>query len=124
MIEIPPEVMSALWALILAVIGWVLAYIEKQNKDEIEEQKKLVEEFYDPSTGNTPPPEGVPQRAWRMNEETKRWLTVGHDPATQADLLRQVAEAEADGKTDYYISYPNGWYHINYGLIMGSAKGA
>jgi len=124
MITIPQEVMNALWALVLAIIGWVMAYLENQKKQEAIEEKKAVETFYDPQTGNTPVPTSVPERAWRMNDETKRWLCAGHDEATKQLLLRQVAEAEAAGKTDYYISYPNGWYHINFGLIMGSAKGA
>jgi len=114
---------NALWMLILAIIGWVTAYLENQKKQQVQDEKQQIEVFYDPQTGNTPVPPCVPERAWRMNDETKRWLCAGHDEATSQLLLRQVAEAEAAGKTDYYISYPNGWYHINYGLIMGSAKG-
>ena len=124
MIDIPTAVMDALWALILAVIGWVMAYINSQKAQEATEEKKAVETFYDPQTGNTPAPASVPERAWKMNDETKRWLTVGHSETEKAQLLQQVAEAEAAGKTDYYIGYANGWYHINFGLIMGSAKGA
>ena len=124
MIDIPQAVMDALWALIIAVVGWVMAYIQSQKAAEAVEDKEKVEAFYDPVTGNSPAPASVPERAWKMNDETKRWLTVGHDEATKSDLLRQVAEAEAAGKTDYYIGYKEGWYHINFGLIMGSAKGA
>ena len=124
MIDIPTAVMDALWALIIAVIGWVMAYIQSQKKEEAIEEKKAVETFYDPKTGNTEVPASVPERAWRMSEETKRWLCAGHTETEKAQLLQQVAEAEAAGKTDYYIGYVNGWYHINFGLIMGSAKGA
>lgn len=124
MIDIPQAVMDALWALILAVIGWVMAYIQTQKKEEVQAEKAQVEAFYDPVNGNSPVPASVPERAWRMSEETKRWLCAGHSETEKAQLLQQVAEAEAAGKTDYYIGYSTGWYHINFGLIMGSAKGA
>lgn len=124
MIDIPAEVMNSLWALVLAIIGWVMAYLENQKKQEVTEEKENVETFYDPKTGNTAVPESVPERAWKMSEETKRWLQAGHTETEKAQLLAQVAEAEAAGKTDYYLTCGNGWYHINFGLIMGSAKGA
>jgi len=124
MIDIPQAVMDALWALILAIIGWVMAYLESQKKQEAQAEKAQVEAFYDPASGNTPAPASVPERAWKMSDETKRWLCAGHNETEKAQLLQQVAEAEAAGKTDYYIGYANGWYHINFGLIMGSAKGA
>ena len=123
MIEIPPEIMNALWALVLAAVGWLMAYLQKQEKDEAVEQKAEVEAFYDPQTGNVVPPESVPTRAWKMNEETKKFMIHGESEADQAKLLAQVDVAEAEGKTDYFISYSKGWYHINFGLIMGSARG-
>ena len=123
MIEIPPVIMESLWALLLALVAAIIAYLEKKEKDEVVEEKAKIESFYDPQTGNTPAPESVPARAWKMNEETKKFMIHGESEADQAKLLAQVEVAEAEGKTDYFISYSKGWYHINFGLIMGSARG-
>jgi hypothetical protein len=121
--EIPTAVMEQLWALLLVVIAAIIAYLEKRDKDTAINENKQVAAFYDPRTGNTPAPETVPERAWRMNDETKKFLVSGETEQDAQRLLAQVELAEAEGKTDYFISYPRGWYHINFGLIMGSARG-
>lgn len=138
MIEyIPPAVLDAFWALLIAVIGWAMAYIQTKKKDDAEmlakaviaENNELVDErdqivtFYDPKSGNTPVPPGVPKRSYLMNEETKAYLVNGLNPVDREKLLRQVAEAESAGKTDYYIMWSDGYYHIEFGLISGSGRG-
>jgi len=51
--------------------------------------------FFDPKDETvTTPPEAVPARSWKMSDETRRWVLVGHDSTNQATLLRQIEEAE------------------------------
>lgn len=123
MSEIALNLGDNLYLLLLAIGGWVMTYLENTKKKDEQKKTKEVEDFYDPDTGNMKVPESVPTRAWKMNDETKEWLCAGHNDSTKSSLLKQVEEAEAKGKTDYYITHPTGWYHINFGLIMGSAKG-
>jgi hypothetical protein len=86
-------------------------------------QKKEVVAFFDPrDSGVTTPPASVPSRSWKMDDATKQWLCAGHTPDEQASLLRQVAGAEAQQKTSYFISVPSGYYEIEFGLIKGSGK--
>jgi hypothetical protein len=86
-------------------------------------QKKEVVAFFDPKdTGVTTPPASIPSRSWKMDDATKQWLCTGHSADDQASLLKQVAGAEAQQKTSYFISVPSGYYEIGYGLIKGSGK--
>ena len=65
------------------------------------------------------PPE-VQGRSYKMADSTKRWLTFDHSPVERENLLRQVAEAEAERLDTYTITVPSTWYDIEYGLIKGS----
>ncbi len=67
------------------------------------------------------PPE-VQGRSYKMADSTKRWLTFDHSPVERENLLRQVAEAEAERLDTYTITVPSAWYDIEYGLIKGSGK--
>lgn len=131
MIDIPQAVLDAFWALLIAVIGWAMAYIQMTKKNEAiagqvaaETETAKVIDFYDPKTGNAPVPAKVPGRSYLMNEETKKYLTTGMNAEDAAKALQQVAEAEAAGKTDYYVFWSEGYYHVEFGLISGSGRGA
>jgi hypothetical protein len=100
-----------------------MAFAEAEQA-EAEDRKDEVVAFFDPEDGRvTEPPEGVPARSWKMNEETKRWVTVGHSPDEQASLLNQIEEAESQKKYHYFISVPSAFYEIEYGLVKGGGKG-
>lgn len=89
-----------------------------------ETEKDDIVAFYDPGNERvTEPPANVPARSWKMNEETKRWVTAGHSPEEQASLLKQVSEAEEQKKYHYFISVPTAFYEIEYGLLKGGGKG-
>jgi hypothetical protein len=89
-----------------------------------EAEKDDIVAFYDPGNERvTDPPATVPARSWKMNEETKRWVTAGHSPDEQASLLKQVADAEELKKVHYFISVPTAFYEIEYGLLKGGGKG-
>jgi hypothetical protein len=106
------EIIEMAIALLMAVI----AFWQHRQKQE-------VVAFFDPKdTGVTRPPASVPSRSWKMDDATKQWLVTGHSEKEQASLLQQVAGAEAQEKTSYFISVPSGYYEIEYGLIKGSGK--
>ncbi|KQC10252.1 MAG: hypothetical protein APR54_12145, partial [Candidatus Cloacimonas sp. SDB] len=85
-----------------------------------ESEKDDVVAYFDPDDDTvTRPPETVPARSWKMSDETKRWVTVGHAPAEQASLLKQIDEAEEKRKMRYIISVPSAYYEIEYGLVKG-----
>ena len=67
----------------------------------------------------TRPPETVRPGSWKMSDETRRWVIVGHLPEEQASLLMQIAEAEEKRKMRYIISVPSAYYEIEYGLVKG-----
>ncbi len=60
-----------------------------------ESEKDDVVAYFDPDDDTvTRPPETVRPGSWKMSDETKRWVTVGHAPAEQASMLKQIAEAD------------------------------
>ena len=105
------------------------ALVEKEVAEALqfaaESEKDEVVSYFDPEDDKvTTPPDAVPSRSWKMNDETKRWVTVGHTPDEQASLLKQIAEAEEQKKYHYFISVPGCFYEIEYGLLKGGGKGA
>ena len=81
-----------------------------------ESEKDDVLAYFDPDDDTvTRPPETVRPGSWKMSDETRRWVTVGHAPAEQASLLKQIAEAEEKRKMRYIISVPSAFYEIEYG---------
>ena len=98
--------------------------LAEAQKWEAEGERADVVAFFDPQDDRvTEPPANVPARSWKMNDETKRWVTVGHTPDEQASLLKQIAEAEEQKKYHYFISVPGCFYEIEYGLLKGGGKG-
>jgi hypothetical protein len=85
-------------------------HLAQAQRWDAEEEKADVVSFFDPQDNRvTEPPESVPSRSWKMNDETKRWVTVGHSPEEQASLLRQIANAEDQKKMQYFISVPTAY---------------
>ncbi|HPX73734.1 MAG TPA: hypothetical protein PLV96_07500 [Methanoregulaceae archaeon] len=81
-----------------------------------ESEKDDVLAYFDPDDDTvTRPPETVPARSWKMSDETRRWVIVGHSPEEQASMLKQIAEAEEKRKMRYIISVPSAFYEIEYG---------
>ena len=117
MIEIPPSVIESLWALIIAVIAAVIAYLEKVKKDN------AIAAFDVTSTQSSDPVivASLPERTWKMNDSTKRWLTFDATPENKAKILAQIEAAENQHKVEYQIVFDGGYYNIEYGLLKGSA---
>jgi len=111
-----------------AVVARDEARFEKEVAEALawaaESEKDDVLAYFDPDDDTvTRAPETVPARSWKMSDETKRWVTVGHSPEEQASMLKQIAEAEERRKMRYIISVPSGYYEIEYGLVKGGGRG-
>lgn len=135
------QILEMLAALVMAVVAYWQSRQKKQAEQakseaetgmhlaqaqqwDAEAEKADVVSFFDPEDDRvTEPPESVPSRSWKMNDETKRWVTIGHSPEEQASLLKQIAEAEDQKKMRYFISVPTAFYEIEYGLVKGGGKG-
>ena len=140
-----PELIQ-IFEMLVALVAALVAYWQHRQKTQALEEKEevLVEKevaealqfaaesekdevvsYFDPEDDKvTTPPDSVPSRSWKMSDETKRWVTIGHTPEEQASLLRQIANAENEKKMQYFISVPTAYYEIEYGLVKGGGKGA
>ena len=99
-------------------------HLAEAQQWEAEVAKADVVSFFDPQDDRVmEPPEQVPARSWKMSDETRRWVIVGHSPEEQATMLKQIAEAEEKRKMRYIISVPSAYYKIEYGLVKGGGKG-
>jgi hypothetical protein len=121
-IEVPPTVMDVLIRLTLALIGWAVAYVQTGKKNEAVGNVTAVTEYF--TDGNVKAPEGVaiPSRSIKMNQETKDFVTNGESDADKVKMLEQISTAEAEGKTEYLITYSKGYYKVQWGLVYGSAQ--
>jgi len=110
--------------MIVALVMALIAYWQRTEKIEAKNETRQVVAFFDPKDETvTTPPEAVPARSWKMSDETRRWVLVGHDSINQANLLRHIEEAEKEKLMHYYLSYQDrggGYYEIEYGLMKGS----
>lgn len=123
MIDIPQAVLDALWALLIAAIGWIMAYIKAKEVKEAKAETAAVIDYFDPTEkGTEQPPAVIPARTYTMSEETKKWITTGETDADQKSILEQVAANEAKGLATYKVIYSKGYYDIEYGLIKGSGR--
>jgi hypothetical protein len=117
-----PELLSIIELFATAIMA-LFAYVQNRQKNTVKTESAQVAAFFDPTdTTVTQAPASVPARSYKMNNETKRWVTCGHPPEEQQSLLRQIAEAEAEKKATYTLSVPSAWYEIEYGLIHSSSK--
>ena len=101
----------------------LMHYAQAQQWESIADKAEVVS-FFDPADDRvTEAPDNVPARSWKMNEETKKWVICGHSAEDQASLLKQIAEAESQGKVSYFISVSGCDFEIEYGLLKGGGKG-
>jgi len=121
-----PELIQ-IFELLVALAAALVAYWQRTQKVEAKNETQQVVAFFDPTDETvTAPPDAVPARSWKMNDETRRWVLIGHDAMNQACLLRQVEDAEKERLMHYYLTYQDrgsGFYEIEYGLMKGSGSG-
>jgi len=108
-------------------VAALIAYWQNRQKKQAENETRQVMAFFDPKDETvTTPPDSVPARSWKMNDETRRWVLTGHDSINQASLLRQIENAEEKKLMHYYLVFRDrggGYYEIEYGLMKGSGVG-
>jgi len=113
--------------MVVAVAVAVIAFWQRRQKVNAEQETRRVIAFYDPEDDSvTTPPAPVPARSWKMGDETRRWVLVGHDALNQAALLRQIESAESRQLLHYFLAFSDqggGYYEIEYGLMKGSGIG-
>jgi len=118
MIEIPPVIMESLWALILALVAAVIAYLEKMKKDEIVA-------YMDPTdTEVLAAPEGVPAVTYVMNPATKSKILAGLSGPDLQNVLNQIETAEKERLATYTITYSDGSFDIEYGYVANETVNA
>jgi len=117
MIDIPATVIDSLWALVIAVIAAIIAYLEKTKKDTV------IAAFDVTSTQSSDPAviASLPDRTWKMSDATKQWITFDATPENKIKILAQVDAAEKEHKTKYQIDFDGGYYLIEYGLQYGGS---
>jgi len=94
---IDPELLQALLAAIVALITAIMAIIQNWEKN------RIVAAMSDPLSVTPSLAQELPPKTWRMNDETKRFLTAGRFQQNAASILAQVASNEALGNVDYWI---------------------
>jgi hypothetical protein len=123
------ELLQTLVPLLIAIVAAIEAYWQHKQKKVAE---SVADENYDlyatesarttalVSPGHATPDivTGLPDRAWKMSEDTKRFLTAGALKPYEAEILKQIQQAEDSKKVSYRIFVPNGvQYEIEYGLL-------
>lgn len=117
-----PTLQQILEAFIAFVLVIFAAWQNRTATKATAAKQEVVAYFTPGDDSVTVAPEALPGRSYKMSDQTKRWLTFDHPPEEQEQLLRQVAEAEAEKLATYTITVPSAWYDIEYGLIKGSGK--
>jgi len=62
-------------------------------------------------------------RGLKMSDTRFKNMVTGHSPAEQQSMRQQVEEAEEKGLRTYQIKHAKGYYNIENGIVIGSAKG-
>ena len=62
-------------------------------------------------------------RGLKMPDTRFQNMVHGHSAEEQKSMRKQVDEAEAKGLRTYQIKHAKGYYNIENGIVIGSAKG-
>ena len=103
---------------VVAIIGAVFAYYQAHTKSN-------AIAAYDSSTPQASSPAiiaSLPVRTWTIRPEVRRWLLFGESEADQKSINDQIDSAEAARLVKYQITYSRGYYDIEYGALVGSAR--
>jgi len=109
------QMIPILIAIITAIIAW---YKNKEAKTAVAETQN-VQDFFDPDSIVTTPPENTPKRSYLMSDSVRQTLIAGESIEDQNKMLKQVEDAESAGILEYAVYYSKGHYKIQYGQIRG-----
>jgi hypothetical protein len=62
-------------------------------------------------------------RGLKMPDTRFENMVHGHPASEQESMRKQVDEAEAKGLRTYQVKHSKGYYNIENGIVIGSAKG-
>jgi len=62
-------------------------------------------------------------RGLKMPEKRFKNMVHNHSPEEQKSMRKQVDEAEAAGLRTYQVRHSRGYYSIENGIVIGSARG-
>ncbi len=62
-------------------------------------------------------------RGLKMPDERFQNMVHGHSAEEQKKMRQQVDEAEAKGLRTYQVKHAKGYYNIENGIVIGSARG-
>ena len=108
------EVLAAL----VIIISWVIALLQNRQKAAV------IAVMSEPTKANGNQKASalaeLPERSWKMSEETKKWLMASESKEDQIKILQQISDAEFQKALSYQVIYSLGGYQIEYGLIKSS----
>lgn len=117
---LPETLIAAFIALIMAIYGW----LQRNEKVAAVEEKEEAIAFFDPENDaiTNAWQVDVPARSWKMSGETKAYILNDLDATDRATVLKQIDAAEELGSTHYVVDFSNGYFVIDFGLVMGGGK--
>ena len=75
--------------LFVALMAALIAFWQRNQKIEAKNETWQVMAIFGPKDETvTTPPEAVPARSWKMNNETRPWVLVGYNSTNKDTLLR------------------------------------
>jgi len=117
-LKLTPEQINTLAAVVAAGILGVTALFQNRNTNTV----IAAMDSATPQAQNPAIIAGLPPRTWKMNREvTLHYMIFDCPPEVQASIIAQVDTAEAQHKVDYFVYFPGGNYHINYGMQFGAS---
>jgi len=120
------EFLAVLGSLVTALVALYKYLQTHEMLKAVEHEEAKVIEFYTDPVAAEKMPEllcKLPPRSYMMSDDVKKFLVYGEAPEDQRVILAQVAAAEAQGRVQYEIQYPHGYYKISYGQIEASGRG-
>ncbi len=117
---LPETLIAAIIALIMAIYGW----LQRNAKIEAIRDKEEAISFFDPENDDITESwqVDVPARTWKMSDETKAYILNDLNATDRATVLKQIDAAESKGTTHYVVDFSNGYFVIDFGLVMGGGK--
>lgn len=108
--------------LLIAIVSALYAWWQKRQAAAATAEQEQTVAFFDPSSPVTTPPASVPMRTYVMSDSVKQFVLQGHDAATRASIEEQIIDAEEAGKIRYTVTYPGGYYVVEWGQIAGGGR--
>jgi len=114
--------LEQLITLLIAIASALYAWWQRRQAAAATAEKEQAIAFFDPASPETIPPASVPMRSYVMSDSVKQFILQGHPAATRAAIEEQIIDAEEAGKIRYTITYPGGYYVVEWGQVAGGGR--